>query len=453
MLRCYPAMYREQRERSSRMAERKRFAAFFCVIVLLFGIFPAPASAEAYTDAWGYTDEDGDGLILVTVPWETCTAYMLIVLDPTRVVLGCRPDRLYARGYTVEEYVKQFDAVAGINAGGFADEGGNGNGSVPEHAIVSNGEIYCSWSGVGEGFAGIDADGKLRLGFQHVEELTQQNIKEGAGYGPILIQDGEPVDPSTSVFSYWIDTLNPRTAIGQRSDDAILLLVFDGRQPSSLGASFADETELMLRFGAVNAANLDGGNSSMMWFDGGYLNNPVGTFDIRPIPTSFVVLKQQRDYTVPDVSQTERTGMTREEMEALVPDPAAMADNCTEEEKTELEEFAREYIEYYVNFSADANQMSYLHYYNLLPLTVSGGELQKKLHGAFGSFGYAFVKSVSVLSVKEDFCTALPDGRYLAGYTYETESVGRRTVKEEKNIQLTILRQNGKLYAESMWFY
>lgn len=453
MSRSRLAGHRKQGERGGRMSERKRLSALLCVLALLTVFCSAAASAEAYTDAWGYTDEDGDGLILVTVPWETCTAYMLIVLDPSRVVLGCRPDKLYAKGYTVEEYVKQFNAVAGVNAGGFADEGGNGNGSVPEHVIVSNGEIYCNWSGVGEGFAGIDADGKLHLGFQHVEELTQQNIKEGAGYGPILIQDGETVDPSSSAFSFWIDTLNPRTAIGQRSDGAILLLVFDGRQPNSLGASFADETELMLRFGAVNAANLDGGNSSMMWYKGGYLNNPMGTFDIRPIPTSFVVLRQNPGYTVPVISDEERTGMTREEMEALAPDLSSMPDNCTKEEKTELKALAQEFIKHYVNFSSDANLMSYQHYYSLLPLTVSGGELQKKLHGAFGSFGYAFVKSVSVLSVEEDFCTALSDDRYLAGYAYQTESVARRTVTEEKNIQLTILRQNGKLYVESMWFY
>ena len=94
-----------------------------------------------------------------------------------------------------------------------------------------------------------------------------------------------------------------------------------------------------------------------------------------------------------------------------------------------------------------------MHYYNLLPMTVSGGDLQKRLHGAFGSFGYAFVKSVSLLSVEEDFCTALSDDRYQAGYTYQTESVGRKTAVEEKNIQLAILRQDGKLYVESMWFY
>ena len=400
------------------MAARRSLVAFLCVTLLLASVLPSTVSAEAYTDAWGYTDDDGDGLILVTVPWETCTAYMLIVLDPTRVVLGCRPDRLYSRGYTVAEYAEQFGAVAGVNGGGFVDEGGTGNGSVPEHAIVSNGEVYCGWSGVGEGFAGIDAEGVLHLGFQHVEELTAKNIKEGAGYGPVLIQDGQRVDPSTSVFSYWIDTLNPRTAIGQRSDGAILLLVFDGRQPNSLGASFEDETEIMLQFGAVNAANLDGGNSSMLWLNGRYLNNPAGTFDIRPIPTSFLVLPQNSD------------------------------------SKTSVSEiFARKYIENYVNFSADAGGMSTVHYYSLRDLVVPDGDLLHRLHGAFGSFGYASVKSVRVLSVEEDFCTENEDGTYSTGYVYRTESIGRRTAVEEKKIQLTVVRLNGKLVADSMRFY
>ena len=84
------------------MTERKFLAACLCAAILFCTLAFGAASAESYTDAWGYTDEDGDGLILVTVPWETCTAYMLIVLDPTRVVLGCRPDRLFTKGYTVE---------------------------------------------------------------------------------------------------------------------------------------------------------------------------------------------------------------------------------------------------------------------------------------------------------------------------------------------------------------
>ena len=51
---------------------------------------PEPSSGEEgpQPDAWGYVDEDGDGLILVDVKGESYIGYMLIVLDPSRVVLG-----------------------------------------------------------------------------------------------------------------------------------------------------------------------------------------------------------------------------------------------------------------------------------------------------------------------------------------------------------------------------
>ena len=242
-----------------------------------------------FTDAWGYCDEDDDGLILVSVPGATYTGYMLIVLDPSRVVLGCAPDMLGTKGYTVEQYVNMFDAVAGINGGGFEDDNGKGNGSVPDCAIVSNGEIYCSWQGAGHGFVGFDKDNILQVGFSSVEDIQKRNIRDGTGYGPVLVVNGESVDEDTLSSG-----LNPRTAIGQRSDGAVLMLVIDGRQPNSLGATYADEAEIMLRFGAVNACNLDGGSSSLLWYEDKYINNCASVIGIRPIPTSFVVLKEGR---------------------------------------------------------------------------------------------------------------------------------------------------------------
>jgi exopolysaccharide biosynthesis protein len=86
--------------------------------------------------------------------------------------------------------------------------------------------------------------------------------------------------------------VNPRTAIGQRSDGAVLLLVIDGRQVSSLGATYLDVAEVMLSYGAVNACNLDGGSSSVMWYGGKYINSPCTVVGIRPVPTTFLVLKE-----------------------------------------------------------------------------------------------------------------------------------------------------------------
>ena len=251
---------------------------------------PEPQPDGPQADAWGYVDEDGDGLILVPIKGGSYTGYMLIVLDPSRVVLGCEPNSIGGKGYTVQQYVEMADAVAGINGGGFVDPGGNGDGSMPDTLIVHEGVIYCGGSGVGTGFVGIDDKYILHVGFRSSADVEARNIQEGCGYGPVLVVNGQMM-PEENLTS----GLNPRTAIGQRSDGAILLLVIEGRQPSRLGASYQDEAELMLRFGAVNACNLDGGSSTMMWYNGEYINNSASVIGIRPLPTSWIVLKEGRN--------------------------------------------------------------------------------------------------------------------------------------------------------------
>lgn len=244
-------------------------------------------SSGPYTDPWGYVDDDMDGIILVPVAGESYTGYMMIVLDPSRVVLGCVPESLGKRGYSVQEYVEMFDAVAGINGGGFEDDNGQGDGSTPNTLVVVDGEIYCGYQGVGSGFVGIDSNHILHVGFTSAQDVRDWDIQHGAGYGPVLIVNGEAQDPEALSSG-----LNPRTAIGQRSDGAILMLVIDGRQASSFGATYEDEAEVMLAFGAVNACNLDGGSSTLMWYNGAYVNNCASVIGIRNNPTSFLVLKE-----------------------------------------------------------------------------------------------------------------------------------------------------------------
>jgi exopolysaccharide biosynthesis protein len=248
--------------------------------------------SEAYVDPLGYVDEDGDGIILVPLRGGSYTGYMMIVLDPSRVIMGCIPESIGVRGYKVEEYVEAFDAVAGINAGGFDDPGGGGDGSRPDTMLVRDGQFYCEERGVGQGFVGIDDNYILHVGFSSVQDAKDWHIQEGCGFkpGPILVHNGEMAPEETLASG-----LNPRTAIGQRGvDGAILLLVIEGRQPSRLGATYLEEAEVMLRFGAVNAVNLDGGSSSMMWYNGEYINNSASIIGIRPLPSSFIVLKEGR---------------------------------------------------------------------------------------------------------------------------------------------------------------
>jgi exopolysaccharide biosynthesis protein len=199
--------------------------------------------------------------------------------------MGSKVESFGHRGYTVAQMVEEFDAVAGINAGGFYDPNGQGNGSIPDTMVVYGGEVYYPEFGAGQGFVGIDDKNILHVGRPSVAEVKEKNIQYGVGFGPVLVANGEPAGTFTS-------GVNPRTGIGQRSDGAILMLVIDGRQVSSLGATYQDMTEVFLSYGAVNACNLDGGSSSMMWYQGDYINNCASVVGIRPVPTTFLVLKE-----------------------------------------------------------------------------------------------------------------------------------------------------------------
>ena len=237
-------------------------------------------------DAWGLVDDDGDGIIIDQVRGEGYSGYMMVVLDPSRVVLGCRPEMFDVEGLRVAEMAKHFGAVAAINASGFLDEGGNGQGETPDAMVVYEGQIYYESSGVQGGFVGFDSNHIMHVGKLRSSAIREKDIQYGVAFGPVLVSNGDIVQQSNS-------GINPRTAIGQRSDGAILMLVIDGRQLISLGATYTDLAEIMMEYGAVNACNLDGGSSSLMYYNGEYINNCASVIGIRPVPTTFLVLPKE----------------------------------------------------------------------------------------------------------------------------------------------------------------
>ena len=246
----------------------------------------APENQGPKADEWGLIDEDGDGIIIEEVKGEGYSGFMMVVLDPSRVIVGSVPESFNARGYTVEEMVKKFDAVAGTNAGGFVDPDGSGNGSIPNTLVVFEGKTYYAAAGTRKGFVGIDSNHILHVANKITEaEIKEKDIQYGVCFGPVLVANGEPCEIN-------ISGVNPRTAIGQRSDGAMLLLVIDGRQVISMGATMQDLVDIMLDFGAVNACNLDGGSSTLMYYDGDYVNNCASVIGIRPVPTAILVLKE-----------------------------------------------------------------------------------------------------------------------------------------------------------------
>ena len=234
-----------------------------------------------HTDAYGLVDEDGDGIIFQEVKGNGYKGYMIVILDPTRVFVG-KPDSYGGVGLTLEQMVQKYGALGGINAGGFKDDGGGGLGGEPEGLTIVDGVAYSLDSHTTEGFAGLDRNGILHVGFYSYDDCVANDIVHAVSFGPILVSNGEPVEPPSS-------SVNPRTAIGQRADGAIIMLVIDGRQVHSIGATYQDMMDLMLDYGAVNAINMDGGSSTVMYYDGRYVNScSAEGGQPRPLPDAWL---------------------------------------------------------------------------------------------------------------------------------------------------------------------
>ena len=91
---------------------------------------------------------------------------------------------------------------------------------------------------------------------------------DGLEFGPFLIVNGKPIE---IVGDPW--GKSPRVAIAQRKDGVVLFLVIDGENYID-GASLQDVVDVLMKYGAYNAANLDGGHSSSLAINGVLTNNP-----------------------------------------------------------------------------------------------------------------------------------------------------------------------------------
>ena len=226
-------------------------------------------------------DDDGDGIIFEEIKGGGYVGYMITVLDPKRIIIGT-PDSFGGVGWTMEQLVKKYDALGGVNGGGFKDEGGSGTGGLPVGLTIIDGKCYGDTNGESS-FVGFDKDNNMYFGYFNDWLAEQFGIVNGVSFGPLLILNGEPA--SQEVLGSGV---NPRTAIGQRADGAVLMLCIDGRQVHSMGATYQDCINIMLERGAVNAINMDGGSSTTMYYNGQYINKPSGEATSRLFPSVFL---------------------------------------------------------------------------------------------------------------------------------------------------------------------
>lgn len=217
-------------------------------------------------DEW---DNAIDGVLYYDVSGPTFKAYMLIIKDPSRVSVGVATDNFATStgGARFYEMAEKYNAVALINAGEFADVGGVGNGAQPIGITYSGGE--CVWNDniTNRTYIGFDKNNQLIVSEgitkQKAEELGIRDMVAFQNNNVLIERDGDRVKVN---YKSGDTGTAQRTAIGQRADGSVIFLVTDGRTASSLGATPNDVIGIMLEYGAVTAAMLDGGSSSMMYY-------------------------------------------------------------------------------------------------------------------------------------------------------------------------------------------
>ena len=217
--------------------------------------------------------------------------YIAVIYDPSHVKLakseGAGVDES-AYGEKLDVIAKKNNAIVAMNAGGFYDPNWNSNGGIPHGDVFINGELDTSFrrGSFGGGIIGFNKENKLVLKRMTTEEAIESGMRDAVDWGPFLIVDGKNLYKND--IEYWECG---RSAIGQRADGIVLMIVIDNRQEHSRGMSYSDLADLFERYGAINAANLDGGTSTMMMENGEYINSPWNgnkpTF--RRLPNAWIV--------------------------------------------------------------------------------------------------------------------------------------------------------------------
>ena len=268
------------------------------------------------TDVSGKEDEwDNaiDGMLYYDISRPTFKAYMLIVKDPTRLSVGVATENFANSkgGARFYEIASKYNAVALINAGEFADIGGVGNGAQPIGITYSGGKLVWNDGNTNRTYIGFDKNNNLIVSegmtAQRAEELGIRDMVAFQNNNVLIERVGDQVKVN---YKSGDKGTAQRTAIGQRADGSVILLVTDGRTASSLGATPNDVISVMLEYGAVTAAMLDGGSSSMMYYDNyieklgvdastldqyqkmGLLNKYKAFVTPRRMPTYFIVLPE-----------------------------------------------------------------------------------------------------------------------------------------------------------------
>ena len=188
-------------------------------------------------------------------------------------VFNTTTDARYGGGQEkIINMTKRLGATVGINGGGFVDYGYGSD--IPLGYVIKDGKVIWNKKGGGKGnLIGFTNDNKLLLINATGTEALEQGMRDALEFGPFLIVNGVTPKFNNVVGGY---SRAARVAIAQRKDGIVLFLVTEGTHTA--GPNMKEVIDTLTKYGAWNAANLDGGTSTQLVIKGKLINTPKNIY-------------------------------------------------------------------------------------------------------------------------------------------------------------------------------
>ena len=252
---------------------------------------------EAGFDDAGTSIETQLGDKVLAVDAEYGILLVRITGDGYRGVLAiCRYPELLrlemAESYGVEgelagSIASRTGGILAMNANGFQDPNGKGNGGVLAGWCMSNGEGFGYHFG-GDVYQRIElSENGLDCRIVPASDPVGEGTYSAAEFTPALIKSGEKIEDQ-----YWTGE-QPRACFGT-GKYGVYMLVIEGRYPEDniRGTSVNTCSDILLAYGCRDALNMDGGSSAILWYDGAYVtqssSKPLRYTGGRPLPNAWV---------------------------------------------------------------------------------------------------------------------------------------------------------------------
>lgn len=227
---------------------------------------------DEYEEELFTRDPGNEDYKLINVKVGNANGFLVAVYKPEKVrLIRTKEFDVGKWGERVVDMCKRYNGSVCINGGGFAN-GLDYGSDIPLGYVIDDGEVI--WPTKNQDttkgdIIGITNEGKLKLMNQATGvEAIEAGIKYGVEFGPFLIVNGKSMEIVGMPFG-----VANKCAIAQRKDGVIMFLITEGETYID-GASLKDVVNVLEKYGAYNAANLDGGQSTTLIIDGKLINSP-----------------------------------------------------------------------------------------------------------------------------------------------------------------------------------